>query len=60
MKVIIEFIETGRYKDRIWEPSFHGEKGNVRAVSPSYAARLIKESKAKLYINEEGESEREL
>jgi hypothetical protein len=59
MKVIIEFIETGRYKDRIWESSFHGEKGSVRAVSPSYAARLIKESKAKLYINEEGEPERE-
>ncbi|QUM81701.1 hypothetical protein HWV01_16125 [Moritella sp. 5] len=57
MKVIVEFIVTGQYKDRVWEPSFHGEKGSVRALSPSYAARLINESKAKLYINEEGKPE---
>lgn len=59
MKVFVEFIDSGRYKDRIWESSFYVEKGNIRAISPSYAARLIKESKAKLYINEAGEPERE-
>lgn len=58
MKVIVEFIETGLYKEAR-EPAFRGEKGSVCALSPSYAERLINESKAKLYINEEGNPERE-
>jgi hypothetical protein len=54
MKVVVEFMETGRYKDRIWEPSFHTGKGSLRSVSPSYAAQLIRQCKAKLHINEDG------
>ncbi|NQZ94016.1 MAG: hypothetical protein HRT97_16950 [Moritella sp.] len=54
MKVVVEFMETGRYKDRVWEPSFHTGKGSLRSVSPAYAAQLIKQSKAILHINEDG------
>ena len=54
MKVVVEFMETGRYKDRAWEPSFHTGKGSLRSISPSYAAQLIRQCKAKLHINEDG------
>ncbi|KXO13320.1 hypothetical protein AKG98_3547 [Moritella sp. JT01] len=54
MKVVVEFIETGRYKDRAWEPSFYTVKGNLRSVSPSYAVQLINQFKAILYTNENG------
>ncbi|QUM82640.1 hypothetical protein HWV01_21520 [Moritella sp. 5] len=54
MKVVVEFMETGRYKDRVWEPSFHTGKGSLRSVSPSYAAQLISQCKAKLHFNEDG------
>ncbi|MGR6781747.1 hypothetical protein ACU5B6_19830 [Moritella viscosa] len=54
MKVVVEFMETGRYKDRVWEPSFHTGKASLRSVSPSYAAQLISQCKAKLHINEDG------
>nr|SHO08744.1 Putative uncharacterized protein [Moritella viscosa]SHO08796.1 Putative uncharacterized protein [Moritella viscosa]SHO16612.1 Putative uncharacterized protein [Moritella viscosa] len=47
-------METGRYKDRVWEPSFHTGKASLRSVSPSYAAQLISQCKAKLHINEDG------
>ncbi|MFT7683311.1 hypothetical protein [Moritella dasanensis] len=54
MKVVVEFIEAGRYKDRAWEPSFQSGKGSLRSVSPSCAAQLINQAKAKLHINEDG------
>ncbi|KDM91989.1 C factor cell-cell signaling protein [Photobacterium galatheae] len=46
MQVVIEFTESGVYKDRCWESSFKASKGQLHRVSPQYAAQLIKHSKA--------------
>lgn len=49
MKVTIELLEAGIYKDRCWQPAFKADKSQVCRVSPSYAAHLIKEKKAVLH-----------
>ncbi|QUJ69216.1 hypothetical protein KDD30_00130 [Photobacterium sp. GJ3] len=46
LQVVIEFTETGIYKDRCWESSFKAMKGQLHRVSPQYAAHLIKNAKA--------------
>ncbi|CAH0536700.1 hypothetical protein [Vibrio marisflavi] len=46
MKVVIEFLETGHYKDNAWEGDMYIEKGERRAVTPAYAAQLVDEKKA--------------
>ncbi|UIP29574.1 MULTISPECIES: hypothetical protein [Photobacterium] len=46
LQVVIEFTETGVYKDRCWENSFTAMKGQLHKVTPHYAAHLIKHSKA--------------
>ncbi len=55
MKVVIEILESGTYRDQAWEGSFLSTKGELRAVTPSYAAQLIGEAKATLSLDEQGE-----
>jgi hypothetical protein len=50
MKIVVEFQKNGIYRDHYWEGYFHSVKGQLREVTPSYAAQLIKESKATLYV----------
>ena len=57
MKVVVEILEAGKYRDVAWEGQFVSAKGELRAVTPSYAAQLIKQSKASLYTNANGEME---
>lgn len=52
MKVLIEYTQTGMYKDDAWEqPALH-VKGQVHAVSPSYAVQLIERNQACLHTDE--------
>ncbi|MCL9781293.1 hypothetical protein M9194_07605 [Vibrio sp. S4M6] len=46
MKVIVEFLESGHYRDNPWDDDAFIEKGERRAVTPSYAAQLIEQKKA--------------
>ncbi|GAB6263851.1 hypothetical protein L4174_015510 [Photobacterium sp. CCB-ST2H9] len=46
LQVVIEFTESGVYKDRCWESAFKASKGQLYSVSPQYAVQLIKHSKA--------------
>ena len=51
MKVLIQYTETGKYRDQAWEALTVKAKGDVAAVTPSYAAQLIKEKKACLMLS---------
>lgn len=53
MKVLIRFTQTGKYKDRAWEPLKIKFKGDISAVTPSYAAQLIEKEKASLVTSDE-------
>ncbi|MGR2768652.1 MULTISPECIES: hypothetical protein [Photobacterium] len=46
LKVVVEFLETGTYKDGLWSTSFKATKGQLHALSPDYAAHLISTTKA--------------
>ncbi|MCG6291087.1 hypothetical protein, partial [Vibrio vulnificus] len=49
MKVVVEFLESGRFRDNVWDGEFGGEKGEHRAVSPWLAAQVIHNRQASLY-----------
>lgn len=55
MKVLIEYIKTGKYKDQAWESLTLRTKGEVHAVTPSYAAQLIQQKKARLCKDDNGD-----
>ncbi len=55
MKVLIQYTQTGKYKDRVWESLTLKAKGEVQAVTPSSAVRLIEQNKAVLFTTEEDE-----
>ncbi|MFW7525338.1 hypothetical protein ACODM8_14550 [Vibrio ostreicida] len=55
MKVFIQYTQTGKYRDHAWEACTVKSKGDVHAVTPSYAAQLIQQNKAHLYTT--GDSE---
>ncbi|WP_267959787.1 hypothetical protein [Vibrio fluvialis] len=49
---MIQYTQTGMYKDEAWEsPALH-IKGQLHAVSPSYAVQLIQRNQACLYTDE--------
>ena len=52
MKVLIKCTETGAYKDQAWEASSVRVKGEIHAVTPSYAAQLIEQNKAQLHTDD--------
>ncbi|AZL84700.1 MULTISPECIES: hypothetical protein [Aliivibrio] len=52
MKVIVQYTETGIYKDHAWEASSLRIKGQLHAVTPSYAAQLIEQRKAQLHTDQ--------
>ncbi|NOJ14580.1 hypothetical protein [Vibrio splendidus] len=52
MRVLIEYTQTGKYRDHAWEALTIRSKGEVQAVSPSYAAQLIKQNRANLTTTE--------
>ncbi|MBE3666504.1 hypothetical protein BOO35_15620 [Vibrio navarrensis] len=49
MKVVVEFLESGRFRDNFWDGEFRVERGEHRTVSPSLAAQLIHNRQASLY-----------
>jgi len=52
MKVLIQYTQTGKYKDRAWEALTLKSKGEIHAVTPSSAARLIEQNKAVLFTTD--------
>ncbi len=57
MKVVVEFLESGRFRDNFWDGEFYVNRGERRAVTPSYAAQLITNQIASLrYIEETKDS----
>jgi len=55
MKVLIEYTETGKYRDRAWDALTIKSKGEIGAVTPSSAVQLIEQHKAVLFIDENDE-----
>ncbi|MFA0087838.1 hypothetical protein BCU70_10200 [Vibrio sp. 10N.286.49.C2] len=48
MKVLIQYTQTGKYKDQAWDSLSVKAKGEIQAVTPSYAAQLIEQNRANL------------
>lgn len=55
MKVLIQYTQTGKYRDRVWEALTLRTKGQIHAVTPSSAVQLIEQNKAVLFTEEGGE-----
>ncbi|WP_105901315.1 hypothetical protein [Vibrio gangliei] len=55
MKVLIQYEETGMYKDSTWSTPSLRAKGQLHAVEPACAATLIKNHKASLHRNKQGD-----
>lgn len=55
MKILIQYTQAGKYKDQAWESLTLKSKGEVQAVTPSYAAQLIEQNKASLVTSEHDE-----
>ncbi|MCG9231425.1 hypothetical protein L3X65_19990 [Vibrio diabolicus] len=53
MKVLIQYTQAGKYRDHAWESLTLRSKGDMQAVTPSYDAQLIEQSKATLVMTEE-------
>ncbi|EJC6842325.1 hypothetical protein QRC92_002531 [Vibrio parahaemolyticus] len=51
MKVLIQYT----HRDQAWESLTLRSKGDMQAVTPSYAAQLIEQSKATLVMTEDGQ-----
>lgn len=57
MKVVVEFLTSGRFRDNFWSGDFYVERGERRAVTPSFAAQLIHNHVASLqYIEDKKDS----
>ena len=52
MRVLIEYTQTGKYRDHAWEALTIRSKGEVQAVTPSYAAQLVEQNRASLSTTE--------
>lgn len=52
MKVMIQYTQTGLYRDYAWEASSIRMKGQLHAVTPSYAVQLIEQNKAQLHTDQ--------
>ncbi|CAM2982246.1 hypothetical protein QTO01_10945 [Vibrio mytili] len=50
MKVLIQYTQSGKYRDQAWETSTLKIKGDIQAVTPPCAAQLIKQNKASLVM----------
>ncbi|MDD1782886.1 hypothetical protein LRP49_17060 [Enterovibrio sp. ZSDZ35] len=53
MKVLIQYTQSGKYRDQAWSGFSMRSKGEIQAVTPSYAAQLIEQNKARLVKNED-------
>ncbi|MBW3696031.1 hypothetical protein EK599_10005 [Vibrio sp. T187] len=53
MKVLIRYTQAGKYRDQAWEALTIKAKGNMQAVTPSYAAQLIEQNKASLVTDDD-------
>ena len=53
MKVLIQYTQTGKYRDHVWEALTIRAKGEIQAVTPSSAAQLIEQNKAVLVTTED-------
>ncbi|WP_431787241.1 hypothetical protein [Vibrio harveyi] len=53
MKVLIQYTQAGKYRDQAWESLTPKAKGEIQAVTPSYAAQLIEQNKATLVMTED-------
>lgn len=54
MKVLIQYTQSGKYRDQAWEGYVIREKGEFQTVTPSYAAQLIEQNKARLITTGDG------
>ena len=52
MRVLIEYTQTGKYRDHAREALTIRSKGELQAVTPSYAAQLIEQNRASLSTTE--------
>ncbi len=52
MKVLIEYTQADKYRDQAWESKTHRMKGEIQAVTPSYAFQLITQKKASLVTSD--------
>ncbi|KMV30926.1 hypothetical protein L4D00_22930 [Photobacterium swingsii] len=52
MKILIQYTQTGKYRDHAWESLTLKAKGEVQAVTPSYAAQLIDQNRASLFTTD--------
>ncbi|WP_086981084.1 hypothetical protein [Vibrio aphrogenes] len=55
MKVVIQYTQTGMYKDSTWGNPSLRTKGQLQAVEPAFAATLIKNQQAHLQKNQQGD-----
>lgn len=55
MKVLIEYTEAGKYRDQAWDGYTYKEKGNREFVTPSFAAKMQDEGKARIILDEYGD-----
>ncbi|WP_434361327.1 hypothetical protein NF212_23295 [Parasalinivibrio latis] len=51
-KIIVEFTHDGTYRDLVWEGSFKVVRGQYRAVTPSFAAKLARQQDAQIIYDE--------
>ncbi|MDW6094262.1 hypothetical protein [Vibrio rhizosphaerae] len=55
MKVLVQFDQSGKHRDNVWEAPIAHAKGELLAVSPMLAVQLLKNHQAHLCLNESGE-----
>jgi len=55
MKVLIQYTQTGKYKEQVWEVLTTRQKGDIQAVTPLFAAQLIGQKKACLITTDSGD-----
>ncbi|MBE1276498.1 hypothetical protein [Enterovibrio baiacu] len=53
MKVLIQYTQTGKYRDQAWEAPTFKASGEIQAVTPSYAAQMIEQNKACLVMSDD-------
>lgn len=54
MKLLIEYTESGKYRDQAWEGYTYKGKGHREFVTPSFAAKMQDEGKVRIVLDEHG------
>ncbi|MDW6003588.1 hypothetical protein [Vibrio mangrovi] len=56
MKAVVTFLESGHYRDNLWDGEFYVTPGQQREVSIYLAAHLVSQHLASLYHPEDDSS----